>query len=92
MTVEFTKKEGIQQNSLGEWDTKNGAFKDLQIGEHPEEVTNPYSGESCILQPHAVAVYDLVKGSEQIGDYETMNIGLDWFKQYYPSEYMTLLD
>ena len=32
MTVEFTKKEGIQQNSLGEWDTKNGAFKDLQIG------------------------------------------------------------
>jgi len=28
-----------------------------------EEVTNPYSGESCKLPRYAVAVYDVIKGA-----------------------------
>lgn len=58
----------------------------------PVEVTNPYSGESCMLEPDATAVYDVIKGAEFINDYKTMRKGLDWFRKYFPSEYMTLLD
>jgi hypothetical protein len=31
-------------------------------------------------------------GAEQFDDYETMQQGLDWFRQYFPKQYMTLLD
>ena len=30
----------------------------------PKEVTNPFSGESVVLQPDAIAVYDFIKGAE----------------------------
>ena len=39
-----------------------------------------------------VAVYDLIMGAEQFDDYETMQQGLDWFRQYFPKQYMTILD
>ena len=32
------------------------------------------------------------KIAEQFNDYETMQQGLDWFRQYFPKEYMVLLD
>jgi hypothetical protein len=56
------------------------------------EVKNPFSGESVMLTPQAVAVYDVIKGSEQLGEYDIMDQGLDWFRQHYPKEYMVLLD
>jgi hypothetical protein len=55
-------------------------------------VSNPFSGESCMLTPEAVAVYDTIKGCEMVGDYDMMAKGLDWFSENFPSEYMTLLD
>ena len=57
-----------------------------------EEVTNPYSGEKCELPQYAVAVYDVIKGSELLGEYDTMRKGLDWFQKYFTDEYYTLLD
>lgn len=56
------------------------------------KIENPYSGESVMLTPQAVAVYDCIKGAEQLGESDIMEQGLDWFRQHYPKEYMVLLD
>ena len=39
-----------------------------------------------------LAVYDTIKGAELMGEYEHMDRGLDWARQYYPELYMKLLD
>lgn len=67
-------------------------YKDLLIGTDSEMITNPFSGESCLLSPEAVAVYDTLRGCEMFGDYVGLRKGLDWFRKYYPTEYMVLLD
>lgn len=67
-------------------------FDCMVLDAEPVEVTNRFSGEKCILTPEAVAVYDTIMGCEMIGDYKTMRKGLDWFRQYFPAEYMVLLD
>ena len=67
-------------------------FDDLIVGDKSEKITNQFSGESVELKPEAVAVYDLIKGAEMLGLWETMNKGLDWFAENYPKEYMILLD
>lgn len=58
----------------------------------PVRVTNPFSGDSCMLTPEAVAVYDVVMGALLFDDHKTVRKGLDWFRQHYPKEYMVLLD
>jgi hypothetical protein len=58
----------------------------------PQEVRNPYSGESVTIPADAIAVYDWIKGSELFNQYDDMRIGLDWFRQYEPEAYMVLLD
>lgn len=58
----------------------------------PTEVSNPYSGQKCVLQPTAIAVYDCIKGAEMLGDMQTVRDGCDWFMKHYPKEYMVLLD
>jgi hypothetical protein len=65
---------------------------ECQVGTETETIKNPYSGESIELSPDAVAVYDTIKGAEMLGHYDAVNKGLDWFRQYYPKEYMVLLD
>ena len=57
-----------------------------------EIVKNPYSGESVSLPYFAVAVYDIIKGSEIIEDWTKVRKGLDWFQQHFVKEYMVLLD
>ena len=67
-----------------------------------EEIRNRFGGESCMLPGFAVAVYDVILGSEVIADQnygpmgqdavKTMRKGLDWFRKYFPKQYMTLLD
>ena len=56
------------------------------------KVQNPYSGESVMLEPVAVAVYDCIKGAEYIEDYDILRKGISWFQKWYPKEYMVLLD
>jgi len=62
------------------------------LDEEPVEVKNPYSGEKVTLQPDAVAVYDYIKGSEVLRQYEAVRKGLDWFRKHEPVAYMVLLD
>lgn len=62
------------------------------LDKEPVEVTNPISGKKAMLEPVAVAVYDMIKGAEMLGDYDNVEKGLDWFMRHYPKEYMTLLD
>ncbi len=56
------------------------------------QVNNRFSGEKVILPWFAVAVYDLIMGAERLEDYNTMQKGLNWFRQYFPKEYMAILD
>jgi len=66
---------------------------DLQIDKDRElVVANRFSGERTSLPWFAVAVYDLIMGAEQFEQYETVQQGLDWFRKYFPKQYMTLLD
>jgi len=62
------------------------------IDTQPVKVTNQFSGESVMLEPVAVAVYDCIKGAEMLQDYKMVEEGLEWFSQHYPKEYMVLLD
>jgi hypothetical protein len=79
-------------------------FKDAIINEESETIANPFTGAKCELDPEAVATYDVIKGAEQIASmgmlseertqqmWEEVRVGLDWFKEHYPEEYMILLD
>lgn len=67
-------------------------FDCMILDTEPVLVKNPFSGEGVMLVPEAVAVYDSIQGAELIGDYKTMRKGLDWFRKYFPKEYMVLLD
>jgi len=58
----------------------------------PTEVANPFTKQKVTLQPTAIAVYDCIKGAEMLGEYDTMQKGIDWFAEHYPKEYMVLLD
>ncbi len=58
----------------------------------PGMITNPMSGESVELCPEAIAVYDFIKGAEQLGDFAGMETGLGIFLTNWPKEYMVLLD
>jgi hypothetical protein len=58
----------------------------------PQLITNPFSGESIMLTPDAIAVYDTVMGANMVGLYDIVRKGTAWFRKYYPKEYMVLLD
>ena len=62
------------------------------IDTKPVEVTNPFSKQKVMLEPIAVAVYDCIKGAEMLGEYDTVQKGVDWFIEHYPEEYGVLLD
>lgn len=58
----------------------------------PVLVVNPFSGQGCSLTPEEVAVYDLIKGCELVGDWATVRKGINWFICNNADAYMTLLD
>ena len=70
----------------------NPPFEVEIMDKAPVEVANPYSGEKVMLSPVAVAVYDAIKGAEMLNYSETVEAGIDWFREHYPKEYMVLLD
>lgn len=72
--------------------TRKLPFECMILDAEPVRVENPFSGESVMLEPDAVAVYDCIRGAEMFGQYETVRKGLDWFRKYFPAEYMVLLD
>ena len=70
------------------------------------KVRNRFSGQSIEMPAFAVAVYDTIIGSEalatghdnQVGEsghsfiWDDVRAGLDWFRKYFPKQYMVLLD
>ena len=48
--------------------------------------------ESVMLPRFAVAIYDVIMGSEMLQDWKTHRKGLDFFIKYFPKQYMVLLD
>ena len=64
----------------------------MVLDKDPVTVQNPFSGESTILTPDEVAVYDYLKGCELIGDYKGLRKALDWFRTNNGNAYMILLD
>ena len=70
----------------------NPPFEVEIIDTKPVEVENPFSKQKVTLQPTAVAVYDCIKGAEMLGEYDTVEKGIDWFIEHYPKEYGVLLD
>ena len=72
-----------------------------EVYELGDEVANPYSGETVLLDAAELSMYDCVKGCEMImlmgiGDLDhcvdIINQGKDWFLLKNPQAYMTLLD
>ena len=69
------------------------------------DVANRFTGERAALPEFAIAVYDVIMGSEQLATSHDRQVGeggspywkdhrkgLDWFMKYFPKQYMTLLD
>ena len=83
-------------------------FKNADYSDEPlklESVTNPFSGQSADLPRFAVAVYDVIMGSNLMAEkydaihgmgschaWQDVRKGLDWFRKYFAKEYMVLLD
>ena len=72
-----------------------------EVYELGDEVRNPYSGETCLLDAAELSMYDAIKGAELamylgIADIDecidVINQGKDWFLARNPQAYMTLLD
>ena len=57
-----------------------------------EEISNRFNGEKTKLPAFAVAVYDVIMGSEMLKQWDDHRKGLDWFIKYFPKQYMVLLD
>ncbi len=70
-----------------------------------ETISNPFSGQSIAMPKFAVAVYDVIMGSNLLAerydqthgmgsspDWKIVRKGLDWFRQHFAKEYMVLLD
>ena len=67
-------------------------FECLVYDKEPVEVKNRFSGESIVIPPDAVAVYDSIIGAEMTQDWARVRKGLDWFAKHEPDAYMVLLD
>jgi hypothetical protein len=57
-----------------------------------ETISNRFTGQKAILPKFAVAVYDVIMGSELLQDWKSHRQGLDWFQTNFTNEYYVLLD
>ena len=85
-TIKWNNKEYKMPFDADYTRQKDDSFKEQVI------VTNRFSNEPALLPWFAVAVYDVIIGSEMLGDYKTVRQGLDWFTKHFTKEYMVLLD
>ena len=82
-------------------------FPDAVIADdHPATVSNPFSGESILLDPQEIAVYDVIMGANLTAEqfrkegkfkeaeqlYKDVRKGSDWFRKHNPEAYMVLID
>ena len=59
-----------------------------------EEITqaNHFSGQQTTLPKFAGAVRNTILQAEVMHDYDKVRKGLNWFRTYFASQYMVLLD
>jgi len=83
-------------------------FNQCDFSDEPltmETITNPFSGQSIAMPRFAVAIYDVIMGSNLIAEqydsrhgmgtsptWNDVRKGLDWFRKNFAKEYMVLLD
>ena len=74
---------------------------DGEIYEIGDEVRNPFSGETALLDAAELSMYDLIKGLEMVllmthtserRIVELIRKGQDWMLAKNPQAYMTLID
>ena len=72
-----------------------------EVYELGDEVRNPYSGETVLLDAAELSMYDLIKGAEMVmcmgvaeidRSIDIMNQGKEWFLIKNPQAYLILLD
>ena len=74
-----------------------------EVYELGDEVRNPFSGETCLLDAAELSMYEVIKGAEiamimnlPVFDIDEcidiINQGKDWFILKNPNAYMILLD
>ena len=72
-----------------------------EVYELGDEVRNPFSGETALLDAAELSMYDCVKGAEYAmlmgaadidSCMDVIDQGKDWFLARNPQAYMTLLD
>ena len=72
-----------------------------EVYEIGDEVRNPYSGETALLDAAELSMYDAIKGAEMVmlmgianmdRCVDVINQGKDWMLAKNPQAYMTLLD
>ena len=56
------------------------------------EIENRFGGEKTKMPGYAAAVYDTIIGAEMVEQWDVVRAGLDWFKKYFPKQYMVVLD
>ena len=56
------------------------------------KIQNRFSGEETEMPGYAASVYDTIIGAERFEAWDTVRAGLDWFKKYFPKQYMVVLD
>jgi len=72
-----------------------------EVYEIGDEVRNPFSGETALLDAAELSMYDAIKGAEMVmlmgvakvdRCVDLIDQGKDWFLAKNPQAYMTLLD
>jgi len=71
-----------------------------EVYELGDEVRNPFSGETVLLDAAELSMYDVIKGAEMAimmgiptdEAYNVIDQGKDWFLIKNPNAYMKLLD
>ena len=81
-TIKWDSKEYKMPFKANYFKQKADKFKELII------VRNRFSNEPALLPWFAVAVYDVLMGSEQAEAYEPMSKGMTWCQQYLPKQNM----
>ena len=88
MKVEKPKKKTIDW-----YGSKVSVPFDCQIyTEKQVNIANRFTGQETKMPGYAAAVYDTIIGAEMTVNWDVGRAGLDWFKQYFPKQYMVALD
>ncbi len=92
----MTKMKGLRIKQTAYYDGKKIPLPFLIAKEtlncKMTKVRNRFNGDETELPEFAVAVYDVIMGSEMLKQWDDHRKGLDWFIKYFPKAYMVLLD